>query len=142
MSVRPVYRFNPQDLGQPRGIGVSILFNNSYDVFKTTYTTKDQVKSNLINYVLTNKGERLFNPNFGGDVRQSLFEQNDSSFDNLAAKLEDEISLFVPNIDLQSVDIRRSPDNNLVNIIINYRVNQDNQQVVIDVQTNDLTKFN
>ena len=38
------------------------------------YISKDQVKANLINYILTNKGERLFDPTFGGDLRSLLFD--------------------------------------------------------------------
>jgi phage baseplate assembly protein W len=142
MGVRQVYRLNPQDIGQPKGIGISVLFNNGTNVFNTTTTTKEQVKSNLINYVLTNKGERLYNPNFGGDIRRAIFEQNDdSSFETLTARLEDEIQLYIPNIILQSIDIRREPDYNLVNIIINYQINQENQQVVLSVQTKGLVNL-
>jgi len=43
-------------------------------VFKPTFTTREQTKANLINYLLTNKGERVFRPNFGGDLRNLLFE--------------------------------------------------------------------
>lgn len=139
MGARQIYRLNPPDIGQPRGLGISVLFNNGNDVFKTTTTTKEQVKSNLINYVLTNRGERFFNPEFGGDIRRSLFEQNDdSSFDDLITRLENDIPLYIPNIILQSIDIRREPDYNLVNIIINYQINQDNEQIVINIQTKGL----
>ena len=50
MLNRPTYRLNPQDVGQARGIGISVLFNNGTNVFNQTFTTKDQVKSNLIIY--------------------------------------------------------------------------------------------
>ena len=45
MLNRPTYRLNPQDVGQARGIGISVLFNNGTNVFNQTFTTKDQVKS-------------------------------------------------------------------------------------------------
>ena len=139
MAVRQIYRLNPQDLGQPKGIGISVLYSNNTSVFNPTITTKDQIKSNLINYVLTNKGERLYDPNFGGDVRRAIFEANDDlTFDAIATRLEEEILQYVPNIILQSIIIKRDPDINLVNIIINYQLNQNNQHVVINVQTNGL----
>ena len=139
MSIRKIYRLNPQDLGQPRGIGISVLYSNNTSVFDSTITTKDQIKSNLINYVLTNKGERLYDPNFGGDIRRAIFEQNDDvSFDSLISRLEDEILLYVPNIILQSILINRSPDTNTVTISINYQLNQENQQVVVNVETRGL----
>jgi phage baseplate assembly protein W len=139
MAVRQIYRLNPQDFGQPKGIGISVLYSNNTSVFKSTVTTKDQIKSNLINYVLTNKGERLYDPNFGGDVRRAIFEANDDlTFDVIATRLETEILQYVPNIILQSIIIKRAPDENLVNIIINYQLNQQNQQVVVNVETRGL----
>lgn len=139
MAVRQIYRLNPQDFGQPKGIGISVLYSNNTSVFNSTITTKDQIKSNLINYVLTNKGERLYDPNFGGDIRRAIFEANDDlTFDSIAARLEKEILAYVPNIILQSIIIKRAPDENLVNIIINYQLNQQNQQVVVNVETRGL----
>ena len=41
MLNRPTYRLNPQDVGQPRGIGINVLFNNGKNVFNQTYTTKE-----------------------------------------------------------------------------------------------------
>jgi phage baseplate assembly protein W len=139
MAIRQIYRLNPQDLGQPRGIGISVLYSNNISVFNSTITTKDQIKSNLINYILTNKGERLYDPNFGGDVRRAIFQVNDdSAFESIAARLETEILQYVFNIILQSIIIKRDPDNNLVNIIINYQLNQQNQQIVVNVETRGL----
>ena len=139
MLKRPTYTLNPQDVGQKRGIGISVLFNNGNNVFNQTFTTKDQVKSNLINYILTNKGERLFNPTFGGDLRASLFNP-DSSFDGIAASLEQEIYAYVPNIIIRNIAIKKFSDENIVNIILDYSINNQDDNLVINVSTNDLTK--
>jgi phage baseplate assembly protein W len=139
MLKRPTYTLNPQDVGQKRGIGISVLFNNGANVFTQTFTTKDQVKSNLINYILTNKGERLFNPTFGVDLRASLFNP-DSSFDGIAASLEQEIYAYVPNIIIRNIAIKKFSDENAVNIILDYSINNQDDNLVINVSTNDLTK--
>ena len=139
MLKRPTYTLNPQDVGQKRGIGISVLFNNGNNVFNQTFTTKDQVKSNLINYILTNKGERLFNPTFGGDLRASLFNP-DSSFDGIAASLEQEIYAYVPNIIIRNIAIKKFSDENIVNIVLDYSINNQDDNLVINVSTNDLTK--
>jgi phage baseplate assembly protein W len=142
MAVRQIYRLNPQDIGQPRGIGISVLYNNSTNVFNSTITTKEQVKSNLINYVLTNKGERLYDPNFGGDIRRAVFEANDdAAFESVIARLEDEILAYVPNIILQSITLQKNPDYNMVTISINYQLNQENQNIVLNVETNGLNNL-
>jgi len=142
MAVRKIFRLNPQDLGQPRGIGISVLYSNKTSVFDSTITSRDQVKSNIINYVLTNKGERLYDPEFGGDIRRALFEQADfTSFDNIIVRLEQEILAYVPNITLQSITFTPQPDFNLVTIAINYQINQDNDRVVVNLTTNNLINY-
>lgn len=139
MLNRPTYRLNPQDVGQKRGIGISILFNNETNVFNTTTTTKEQVKSNLVNYILTDKGERFFDPTFGGNLRASLFEP-DSSFDSIAARLEKEIYAYVPNIIIRNIEVKKFSDQNTVNIVLDYSINNQDDNLVINVSTQDLTQ--
>jgi phage baseplate assembly protein W len=139
MLKRPTYRLNPLDIGQARGIGINVLFNNDTSVFNQTFTTKEQVKSNLINYILTTKGERLFDPEFGGDLRATLFEP-DTSFDSVAARLETEIYAYVPNIIIRDIIVKPFSDENVINIVLNYSINNQDDELVINVSTQDLTK--
>jgi len=131
LNNRPIFNFNPQDLGQKRGIGISVLFNTN-EVFTQTFTTKEQVKANLINYILTNKGERFFDPAFGGNLKAMIFEQ-DSSFDNIAAVLENEIYNYVPNIIINNITLKKYSDQNLINIAIDYAVNNQPDQLSINL---------
>ena len=139
MLNRPAYRINPQDVGQKKGIGINVLFNNGTNVFNQTFTTKEQVKSNLINYILTDKGERFFNPQFGGNLRASLFEP-DTTFDSVAARLEQEIIAYVPNIIIRDIIIRKQSDSNLINLILEYSINNQDDNLVINVSTTDLSR--
>lgn len=139
MAIRRTYPVVPQDIGQPRGIGINVLYNNGTNVFNTTTTTKEQVKSNLINFILTDKGERFFNPMFGGNLRASLF-QPDSDFDSIASKLESEIYAYVPNIIIRNINVRKQSDNNTVNIVINYSIYNQEDTLVINVSTSQLTQ--
>ena len=68
-------QMDPLDLTPSTGVGVSLPFNGP-GVFNTNYTTKDQTKSNLINLVLTEPGERIYKPSFGVGLNSLLFEQN------------------------------------------------------------------
>jgi len=58
-------------------IGVGLPFNNGNGVFNATLTTEQQLRANLINYVLTDSGERVFNE-FGLGIGKFLFEKTDS----------------------------------------------------------------
>jgi hypothetical protein len=69
----------PIDLQPRNAVGLAFPFTNSATSgsipFKLNYTTRDQVKSNIIVYLSTNKGERPLNPNYGGGLKNFLFEQ-------------------------------------------------------------------
>ena len=56
-------RVDPRDLQRNTAIGVRLPFN-APGVFYSTFSTKDQLKYNLINLLLTSKGERIYNPEF------------------------------------------------------------------------------
>ena len=57
-------RIYPIDTRPGIGVGVAIPFN-APGVFRTTYTTREATKSNLINFFLTNQPERYLNPTLG-----------------------------------------------------------------------------
>ena len=116
---------NPIDVGSRVAIGVSIPFNSS-QVFTQTYTTQDQIKSNIINFILTNKGERVFNPSFGSNIRKYIFEQvTPSSIKNLQTQLLEELSTYFPNVKFGNAIITPIFDENTINIKINYSVYND-----------------
>ena len=120
MSNRQIYSYNGTQINSPqREIGISVQFQQP-EVFMSTYTTTQQTKNQLINYILTNPGERFFNPNFGSGIRNLLFEQN-VDFDSLSQTLQDNIELYVQNIKVNSVIINEGKSND-VNILINYSI--------------------
>jgi phage baseplate assembly protein W len=113
---------NPIDVGSRVAIGVSIPFNTS-QVFTQTYATQDQIKSNIINFILTNKGERVFNPTFGSNIRKYIFEQvTPSSIKNLQTQLLEELSTYFPNVKFGNLIITPIFDENTINIKINYSI--------------------
>jgi len=70
-------RVNVQDLSENdyKSLGISInKTSDSNGVFAVNYTTLSQVKYNLINLILTRKGERVMQPDFGCDIWRILFE--------------------------------------------------------------------
>lgn len=113
---------NPIDVGSRVAIGVSIPFNTP-QVFTQTYTTQDQIKSNIINYILTDRGERVFNPTFGSNIRRSLFENvTQNLIQNLQITLQDDLSTFFPNVRFSKIEITPDYNSNTVNIKIYYSI--------------------
>jgi hypothetical protein len=134
MPIPQTIRVNPLDLQKNIVIGVSLPFNAA-GVFNNTYSTKDQVKSNLINLLLTDKGERIMNPEFGADIRKSLFENITSpDLDTLRVKIINAVSIFIPEIELTDVAIIPEFDYNSLNITISYRLLISNSADQITVQ--------
>jgi hypothetical protein len=71
---------NTGSLDYQLAIGVSLPFNAD-GVFNPTYTSTEQIRANLINFILTNKGERPLNATYGSDIRKYLFSEiTDSSY--------------------------------------------------------------
>jgi phage baseplate assembly protein W len=123
MPIQQTIRVNPLDLQKNISIGVSLPFNGQ-GVFNKTFTTRDQIKSNMINLILTNKGERVMNPEFGADVRKSLFEQiTDDTTNIIKTRIINAVSTFIPEVTLTNIDITTIPDNNTINILIEYKIN-------------------
>jgi len=134
MPIPQTIRVNPLDLQKNIIIGVSLPFN-APGVFNKTYSTKDQIKSNLINLLLTDKGERIMNPEFGADLRRSLFENiTTPNLDLLRFKIIDAINIFIPEIVLGNIEILPDPDANTLSITINYRLIISNTPDQITVQ--------
>ena len=129
---------NPLDLPQNAqvAIGVTLPFNGPA-VFNSSYTTKTQIKSNLINLLLTSPGERLMEPNFGVGIRDLLFEQKVDK-DALKIRIIDGAQLFIPEIEIREVFIKRvnnstTPEIHTLKISIYYRVVTDKSQDAIEI---------
>lgn len=123
MPIPTTVRVNPLDLRKNIAIGVSLPFNGPSGPFNSTYSTQDQIKSNLINLILTNKGERVFNPEFGIDLREVLFE---GITDDIIPVIQDLIitgtNMFIPEIEAPQVKVILNKDNNSISITVNYRL--------------------
>lgn len=131
MRNRVEYKVDSSKRNPNRGIGIRLPFND-YNIFTLNYTTKDQIKSNLTNYMLTNKGERVFNPNFGADLRKLLFDQN-SDFTNAREVLLDDLAIYFPMITVNSLDFSPDIDRNLLNIKLSYAINNDADTILIQI---------
>jgi uncharacterized protein len=109
------------------GITLPLTFGNN--TFEQSYLTKDQVKSNIKNLLLTKKGERILQPEFGSGLQELLFEQ---SVDDLEGKIEDTINeslqQWLPYVTVDEITIESTnelKDNNRVNVSIKFRIGDD-----------------
>jgi phage baseplate assembly protein W len=125
MAFQPQH-IDPIDLKPQRAVGVSLPFNGP-GVFRNTYTTTDQIKYNLINYFLTNKGERVFNKRFGGDFRRRVFDNiTNNDIDLIREQVEDSFLNYFPNLKLEEAIVLGNPEKNQVSVSIKYTITNSN----------------
>ena len=112
----------PIDLQPSRAVGFGFPLDGDA-VFIPTYTTREQIKANLVNYLLTNKGERVFRPLFGADLRSLLFEQIlDVTTEELKSTIQNNISIYFPSVVVKEIEFNNQQDENTVNFNLTYQI--------------------
>lgn len=115
-------RIFPIDTRPSVGVGVAIPFNASA-VFRTTYTTQNAIKNNLINFFLTEPGEIYLNPTFGGGLRSFVFEQiTNNTTELLKEDIQAKINRYFPNVIVSSLEVFQNNDSNSLIVSINYTI--------------------
>ena len=105
------------------GIGVN-KSSDSNGIFAVNFTTLTQAKDNLKNLILTRKGERLMQPEFGCDVWKVLFEQLDGNTveSSIESSILDAVSIWLPYLNIDT-------------IIFDYDENDiDNNRIALDIK--------
>ena len=121
---------HPLDINKRVAVGVAIPFNAD-DVFKSNYTTTEQIKSNLINFILTNNGERIFNPNYGSNLRAYLFTNiNEINLQALEMKLTNDIKNNFPNVNVSQLTLTPNYDSNSIGLNIVYSIYSSESQTI------------
>ena len=116
-------RINPLDINKNVTIGVAFPLDE-VNLFKGTQTIKEQVKSNLINLLLTEQGERVNEPDFGIGLKKVLFEQSINK-EVLEEKIDFQINFYIPEISLISVSVGSIDNENKVYLTVAYRFKTD-----------------
>ena len=112
----------PIDFDKSAAVGIDIPFN-APGVFRPNYTTKAAIKNNLINYFLTNPGERPLNPSFGGGLRAFIFQQiTTDNLDFLEERIQQDLNTFFPNVAVGNLEILRQEDLNTITVSLTYNV--------------------
>ena len=121
MAYRIANKF-PIDTKAGRAVGVSIPFSAPW-VFTSTFQTKDAIRTNLINFFLTNNNERVFRPSFGGNLRTFIFESiTRGTTESIKESIQDNVSIYFPQVLIRNIEILSSEDFNTINVILAYEV--------------------
>ena len=101
-------RINVNDLAENNYKSLGIGFgrkSNSNGIFAVNYTTLTQAKDNLINLILTKKGEREMQPDFGCDIHNLIFEQivEESIAADIENSILDAVNIWLPYINVDNI---------------------------------------
>ena len=88
--------------------------------FYKTKTLLEQAKANLRNLLLTSKGERVMQPDFGSELLDIVFDQGD----NIPTRIEEEIREVVgnqlPYININNIFVVQLTDTNQMDVSIEF----------------------
>jgi len=157
---RPIYQYQPINETPEVAIGIPLPFNKSSHVsgdrlktpvtgdsneyastpsaggvvFGQTYTTEEQSVSNLKNLIMTFKGERFMQPNFGTRIREVLFDNNTTGLRNaLESTIRDDISYWLPYIGIVGLDLETDHSGHEIKIQLRFRVSTVGANLVINI---------
>ena len=120
-------------------IGITLpITNGNTGMFAQSTTVFQQVKSNFKNLILTKKGERLMQPDFGTDLSRIVFEQiTDETLENARATVVSAVEKWMPFLELTNFEINTPTESfpNRINLKVEYRfINNPNVTDSITVQ--------
>ena len=110
-----------------QAIGITLplqLGNTGY--FEQSFDTLTQVKSNFINLILTRKGERVHQPEFGCGIHDYLFEQlTPENIESARLSVIEAVDTWMPFLELIKFELLAGPteiDNNKLQLYVGYRL--------------------
>ncbi len=120
-----------------RAIGVKFPFN-SPGLFKKSFTTFEQASTNVKSLILTRKGERYEQPNFGTDLINVLFEPNVVELkDFITTTITDAVTFWLPYLTITKLEIITQEDDpdmiHNIKISLSFTVTGSNSEETITI---------
>ena len=107
-------------------VGITLPIQRGNDgYFAQSFRTFDQVRSNLKNLLLTKKGERILQPEFGSGLHDLLFNPATEKFEeDLETTINDAVAKWLPYVIVEDINIdisKEMTDNNQAKVSLKFR---------------------
>lgn len=106
-------------------IGITLpITNGNTGMFAQSTTVFQQVKSNFKNLILTKKGERVMQPDFGTDLYRILFENvTENTLENARLTVVEAVERWMPFLELQQFEVKNPVNGNphRIDLSVTYR---------------------
>lgn len=110
-------------------ININFPFKDSVKgfFFDLNKDDKNAIKADLMHLILTNKGERLYLPDFGTNLRKFIFEPNDSLTQaDIKEEIKETVKKYIPNLVINEVIVEQSEVSEYAATVrIDYTVTED-----------------
>ena len=112
-------------MAKQRYINIDFPFKDSPEGFylNLNATDTDAIRADLLHLLLTNKGERLYLPDFGSDLKKYIFEPNDSiTHEQIRDNLNESIKRYLPNLIINEITFKNDSIEELIIVELTYTV--------------------
>lgn len=107
-------------------IGITLPIQITNVAFNQSFTTREQVRSNIINLLKTKRGERVMQPEFGIGLESILFEQIDEDTQiRIQREIETTIATWLPYVVIEDLIVNISDelrDRNTIDISLSFSI--------------------
>ena len=121
-------------------VGIALPLQMTTNTFEQTYDNITQLKSNIKNLLLTVRGERLSQPNFGCGLQELLFDLNTPDLEEkIYNAISSAIEYWIPQVQIQDIEIQSSDsqkDTNSLEIKIRFVAAYNQQPFTVDFKVN------
>ena len=107
-------------------VGITLPIQRGSDgYFAQSFKTFDQIRSNLKNLLLTKKGERILQPEFGSGLHDLLFNPATEKFEeDLENTINDAVAKWLPYVIVEVINIdisKEQTDNNQAKVSLKFK---------------------
>lgn len=110
-------------------ININYPFKDSKKGFFLDLTENDNqaIKADLLHLILTRRGQRLYNPDFGTDLLRFIFEPNDAlTEEGVKDEIRTVVKRFLPKLKLDDIIIADSTESEYAVVVsISYTISDD-----------------
>tara|TARA_B100000902_G_scaffold24203_1_gene29116 strand:- start:538 stop:996 length:459 start_codon:yes stop_codon:yes gene_type:complete len=139
-------QINPVDADPNQAVGIGLPMDASNGAaLSSTFTTQDQIRSNIKNLLSTIPGERINEPTFGSKLWEYLFDNitEDMKRDKIDVEIRNSLAIWIPEVDVIGVSMaepgspehNRNTDLNRIGVRVYYRIRGTQVDDSVDVST-------
>ena len=112
-----------------RFININFPFKDSHKGFFLDLNSTDQasIKADLMHLILTRKGQRLYNPDFGTNLLRYIFEPNDGlTLTQVQEEITNVVKKYLPKLSITEISVTESTESEYAAVVrIDYIITDD-----------------